>query len=271
MNRGLLEKTVREVFLGTLAYGGAALTTEALLAYVLPTLQPEIASAWLRIGFIQGFLKAMLGTQVGDSVGPGVFIAMPWVHPVLLAILWAHQITFSTRMPVAEVERGTIDVLLGQPVSRLEVYGHESAVWLLSGLALVAMTALGNFLGAYAARQDTFVPAGRLLPLLGNLYCLSIAVGGIGYLLSTLSDMRGRAIGWALAVVLASFLLNFLAQFWEAAHRVSFLSLMTYYRPADILGGERWPWADMGVLLAVGAATWAAGAVVFRHRDIRTV
>jgi ABC-type transport system involved in multi-copper enzyme maturation permease subunit len=271
MNRGLVEKTLREVWAWTLAFGCAAMVVEALLAYALPTFQQEISGAWFRIGFVREMFKALLGMDIADPVGPAVFTAIAWVHPLFLAILWAHQIAFAARMPAGEVERGTIDVLLGQPVSRMEVYVHESAVWLVSGAAIVGMALAGNLAGSHAVRGDVFPRAGSLVPLLCNLFCLNVAVGGIAYLISTLCNNRGKAIGWAFGVAVWSLLIAFLAQVWEAAGTVSFLSLMNYFRPGEILRDGRWPLADMAVLAAVAAVAWTAGAVVFRRRDILTV
>ena len=75
-----------------------------------------------------------------------------------------------------------------------------------------------------------------------------------------------------LAVVLASFLLTFLAEFWEPAKTISFLSLLNYYRPALVFQeGGAWPLGDMIVLLAIGGVFWTLGGVIFERRDICTV
>src|SRR5262249_41388428 len=98
-----------------------------------------------------------------------------------------------------------------------------------------------------------------------------LAVGGVTWLVSTASNRRGVAITVVFLLLLASFLLNFLAQFWEIAQRISFVGVMNYYRPFFILRDGTVAWRDMAVLLVVAVTTWSAAGVVLRRRDICTV
>jgi len=45
--------------------------------------------------------------------------------------------------------------------------------------------------------------------VMANFFGVYLAVGGIAFLVSALSDRRGRAMAVVFAIVLASFLLNF--------------------------------------------------------------
>jgi ABC-2 type transport system permease protein len=103
------------------------------------------------------------------------------------------------------------------------------------------------------------------------LYCVYIAIGGISFLVSSLSDRRGRAIAVVFAIVLVSFLLNFIAQFWEPAKRFAHLSVMTYYQPALILRSGEIPSTNIAVLIAIGTLTWLVAGEVNRRRSICTV
>ena len=71
--------------------------------------------------------------------------------------------------------------------------------------------------------------------------------------------------------MLASFLLNFLAQFQDWAKSLSWLSVMEYYRPAIIIQSGLFPWQDVKILLCIAATFWIAAGVTFRRRSICTV
>lgn len=271
MNRGLIEKTVREVWLATVLFGLALAGFEALLASVFADVFLQASDQLLQIKFLQSIWKGFFGMEVGSTIGPDMFASLAWVHPIVLALLWTHEITYWTRMPAGEVDRGTIDVLLSLPVSRTRVYVCESLVWLLAGLVVLCLGFVGNQVGGWFAAPEFRGPPGRITVVVANLYCLYIAVGGMACLVSTLSDRRGRAVGVVFGIVLVSFFLNFLAQLWGPAKSVAFLSVLNYYRPLLILRDSSWPVTDMLVLTAVGAAFWLAGAIVFARRDICTV
>ena len=271
MIRGLIGKTIREVWLSTLLFALAMVSFEALLAYMLPMFDERVLGQWLQLEFMQGMFKALLGTEVGSTIGPVAVASIAWLHPVVLALVWAQAITYCTRMPAGEVDRGTIDVLFGLPVSRTRVYVLESVVWLASGLVLLAIGLLGNLMGGWSLDPQAPVAPGQLIIVVINLYCLYIAVGSVAYLVSSLSGRRGRAVGIVFGIVLASYLLNSLAQFWGPAKSVAFLSLQYYYRPLLVLRETAWPVKDMLVLIAVGAVLWLAGAMIFARRDICTV
>jgi len=96
-------------------------------------------------------------------------------------------------------------------------------------------------------------------------------VGGLACLVSSFSNRRGRAITIVFLVLLALFLLNYLAQFWQPLEKIVFLSPLHYHRPVNVLGRGAWPWGDMGILLGVGGAMWFAGGIVFARRDLCTV
>jgi len=265
---GLIGKTIREVWLSTLLFALGLGAIEGMLASLLPTIYRQLPDQWLQIKFVQNMLKALLGTEVGSSVGPGVIAAIAWAHPIVLALVCAHTISFCTRVPAGEVDRGTIDVLLGLPISRTGVYLSESAVWLASGLAVIVTGLVGNFVGRWIYGSEQTGDSAQLVMVTANLYCLYIAVGGFTCLVSSMSDRRGWAVAVVFAVVLASFLLNFIAQFWIPAKSVSFLSVLSYYRPMFILRDSTWPVTDMVVLLGVGSILWGLGAIVFARRDI---
>ncbi len=270
MNRGMINKAVREIWLTTLLFGLALLIVEAVLAYALPTFLEEFATQFLQLQFFQTILRALLGTDVGNVIGPETFQSIAWVHPAVLTIVWAHGVIGCTRVPAGEIDRGTIDVLFGLPVSRWGLYLGETSVWLGSGVLVIAMGIAGNRIGGALVSAEG-PDLARLLVVAANLYCLFVAVGGVACLVSAASDHRGRAIATVFGIVLASFLLSFLAQFWEPAQSVSFLSVLNYYQPIFILQGTASGLGDMVVLVVFGSVLWFVGGLLFARRDICTV
>src|SRR4029077_7545173 len=151
MNRGLLMRAWRESWPATLLLGLVLVVVEAALAFILPKFGAQMSQQWLQLDFARGIMQAMLGSEIGDRLGPDMFQAMAWVHPVPLALIWAHAIVSCTRVPAGEVDRGTADVLLGLPVSRWEVFFSETSVWLVCGAAIHAAALAGNLLGGLGA------------------------------------------------------------------------------------------------------------------------
>ena len=271
MMRGLLSKSFREVWLATLLFSLGLFAVLALLTFILPQIQGSIGAVFSKLPFVKGLLSALLGTQLGDQINAQTMQAFLWVHPVVLALVWAYEIMICTRLPAGEIDRGTIDILFSLPVSRWKVYLAETIVWLAGGIVLLVMALLGHLYLASEMPSATRPPVSQVFVILSNFYCVYLAVGGMTFLISSCSSYRGRAVGTIFGIVLASFLLNFLAQFWEPAKQAASLSVMTYYRPAQVLLKGGMPYGDMTVLLLIAFLAWGLGGIIFSRRNLCTV
>jgi len=269
--RGLFAKTIRETWLATLLFGGGLLLAMALLTHILPQVQEGLNTVFSEMPFVGMLVNALLGTDMGQEITPQVMSAILWVHPVVLTLVWAHEITFCTRVPAGEIDRGTIDILLGLPVSRRTVYLSETAVWLASGAIVLSLGLVGHLIRAPGMPDEVRPAMSRIVLVMINFYCVYITIGGVTFFVSALSDRRGRAVAVVFAIVLASFLVNFLARFWEPAEQIAFLSVMEYYQPANTLRTGAFPVGDAITLLVVGIATWLLGSEVFARRSICTL
>lgn len=271
MIAGLLRKTLRETWKPTLLFGMALFVVEALITAVLPTLQTGLNDILTTLPFIRTFIQALLGSDLGENITAQMLQSIAWVHPVVLAIVWAQEIVFCTRVPAGEIDRGTIDVLLSWPATRRRVLACEMAVGLASGAWLLAMGFAGNRLSEFASSAEAHPPTSRVFIVLVNLYCVYIAIGGLACFVSTMSDHAGRAMAVIFAIVLASFLLSFVAQFWRPAAQLLSLGILSYYKPAQILATGNVSWGDMALLATVGAILWLAACETFARRNICTV
>ena len=271
MNRGLLRKAWQETWTVTALCGLGLILFEAVEGYTLVTLQSEVSVILSQFPVLEKLLRMLVGAdRTLGQLGPDAFPAIAWAHPLALVLIWTHAVTCCTRVPAGEVDRGSIDVLLGLPVSRWQLQVNESFAWVASGAGLLLMFVAGNRLGNALAHGPR-IELWRLASLAGNLFCLYVAVGGLAWLVSALSDRRGRAASVVAAFVLFSFLLSYLAPFWNVAEQFSFLSVLHYYVPLKVLREGLCPVRDMLVLGGLGAALWAAGGIVFARRDLSTL
>ena len=270
MMRGLMRKSWRETRLTTFGLGlGAGLVT-GILTYVLPHLMGGLNDFVLQVPFIRSMVSAMMGVDISTGLTTTMLLSVMWTHPVLLALIWSHAILLCARYPAGEIDQGTIDILLGWPVSRRAVWRAHTSVWLLSGV-LVVGAALAGYGVATLSLEPAARPSGvRVAMAAVNLFALYLAAGGATLVASSLASRQGHATGTGFAVVAGSFLLNFLVPYSKTADAVSFLGLMEYYRPALILRDGVLPLGDIVALVTVAAVFWVAGMEITARRDIMT-
>jgi ABC-type transport system involved in multi-copper enzyme maturation permease subunit len=271
MNRGMLLRGLRELLPTTLLLALVLMIIEVALGFILPKFGAQMTQEWLQMDFARGIMQAMVGAEIVGRMGTQMFHSMAWVHPVVLALIWAHAMISGTRVPAAEVDHGTVDVFLSLPVSRWEVFISETVVWLGCGVLVLSAGLAGNLLGGLSLPVALRPVPNRLFIVMVNLFCLYLAAGGLACLVSAFSDRRGRALTTIFVLLLFLFLLNYLAQFWHPLEKFAFLSPLHYHRPVNVLINGTWPWKDIGILAGAGAVLWLCGGIVFARRDLCTV
>jgi ABC-type transport system involved in multi-copper enzyme maturation permease subunit len=269
--KGLLRKIFLEVRWPVLFLGIGLALIMALLTGLLPKVLGDIDKVFEKLPFVKPLITALLGMDPGKGFTAQMMQAFLWVHPTVLALIWAHDLMYCSRMPAGEIDHGSVDFLLGLPISRWKLYLTETAGWILSGLFILGVGFCGHLLASSALQPRMHPGAYATFGIMMNLMAVYVAVGALAFLISCSSNRRSRAVGIMFAILLMSFLLNFVAQFWDPAKTVSFLSVMRYYRPAVVIQSGKFPLADVGILLGVAAVFWTAGGVIFRRRSICTV
>jgi len=270
LNYGLLLRAWRETLGATLVFMIIIGSFGGLLSYALPRVQERFMSR----GFIPPGLVQLRNTMMGvDSSASGVAeiaYTMAWSHPVIVALLFAHAIIVTTRVPSGEIQSGTLDVLLGLPISRWELFISETVAWFATASLVVGSMFAGSYIGSFWVKPENQPDWSIMGIVLANLAMVYMVIGVCGLLASVFSDSRGRAVLFVLIFAAASVLINYLELLWEPAKRISFLSVLHYYRPALILREAAWQWKDMAILGGASVALWTLAGVKLARRDLTT-
>ena len=271
MLRGLFEKNVREVWrvvaITCVALGAAM----GLLVRILPQFDEGLNEIMLQIPFVRVIISGLMGIDVSSGLAPQMLLVIVWSHPIVLAIVWGTAVVLSTRVPAAEIERGTIDVLMSWPVSRSAVYLSETIVCVCAGVLLLLSGALGFLVSGSTLPAELRPNALNTTLTVVNLFALYLAIVGTVQCITAACDRRGKAMGIAIAFLLASFLVSFLSTLWPPAERIVFASIVHYYRPAQVMLTGRLPVWDVVVLVIWGTCLWVIGGVIWNRRSVLTV
>lgn len=269
---GLLQKIWVEVRWPVLFFSLGLFSVMSVLTALLPKILANMNQFFDKMPMIRPLLTALLGVDPGNQASAQISQAFLWVHPTVLSLIWAHEVMYCSRVPAGEVDRGTADFLLCLPLSRWEIFWAETVGWLVSGTCIILSGYAGHLLISLTIQPDMRLSVLKSMTVIVNLSAVYLAIGSFSFFVSTMSNRRGRAIGIVFTVLLASFLLNFLAQFQDWAKFISpWLSVMAYYRPAIIIQSGEFPWFDIAVLVFISGLIWLASGFVFHYRSICTV
>lgn len=242
-------------------FGLAAICAVQLAVY------PSVSSS-------AGGLKAMLD-QYPEALrkafrldayasGPG-FLNAELFSMMFPLVLTAVALGAAAAATAGEEERGTADLLFAMPVTRGRVLIAKTIsmvieVAVVAGVATVAVV-VGSQLASLSVETVNVLAATLTTTLLGLVF------GTLGLLFGVVTGRRAAAIGGALALALAAFLINVLAPMadWLAPWQKA--SPFYWAQDSDPLSTGA-NWSMIGLMAAISVALVAVSVAVFDHRDI---
>ncbi len=254
-------------WLGLAAISGIFLF-EIILAKTISEFDTSAIEAVLKIPFVARAWKTLLGSDVVGMISGTGLASIGAAHPFVYLVSAAVLLSECTRVIVGEIDRGSADMLLGLPTTRVAIYLSSTFVWMAWGAALCLTALLGLRIGVQLSPLFEPVDFPRILALLPNMFALYCAIGGLATGVSAFLTRRGRAVAIVLAYLLISFAVNFLAQIWAPMGWLARCGVLYYYQPLEQVKSGAIAWDDIGILVAIGGIAWIAGLIRYTTRDI---
>ncbi|MFJ7068247.1 ABC transporter permease subunit [Streptomyces sp. NPDC101115] len=190
-------------------------------------------------------------------------------HPFWIALQLTAVGSLAAAAVAADVESGTIELVMVRPVTRTRLLAERAAALLLASAALTAAATLTVAVGvALSPEIHAEVGIGGVFAagLMG--YGFALCLIGPALAVSAAGRRRAQVLGAVIAIGAVGFAVNFIALAWEPAAPLRFISPFHYYTPGDALARGAVLWPRLAVLAGVGAAGLLTAHVLLRRRDL---
>ncbi|HJQ28690.1 MAG TPA: ABC transporter permease subunit [Rubrobacter sp.] len=258
----LVSHSVRMLSRGVLIWGAAIGLYSAALVASFTTLEGSAEQLnQLMQAYPKGLMEAFGITDLADPanyMNSQVFAFGP------LALSFFPIMVLSGALAGAE-ERGTIDILLGNPLPRWQlVIGSfiATAVSLLAICAVVGLLTWGT-----AVLMDVDLSVRQVAEAVLNMWPICLLTGALALLCSALFHRRGLAIAIPAFLLFGMYLLDTIGRASEDLEDLRPLSVFDYYGSAIENGID---WTHFGSITLVALALVLLAVLVFRRRDIYT-
>jgi len=265
LNTTLLKKCLNEARLLLAALGALLFVVCWLRVFIVSRLQMSQFAAIVEQLWDQ--FKDVWPVPLDQLLSYTGRIAVGYNEPVIVFGVSLFAIARGSDVVSGELGRGTLEMLLAQPVSRLQVL-YTQALVTLGGLAILCgLTWAGTGAGVYTTQVKEDIPPPTLklpglklsiplslskpekikvpmrertrlvyfVPGALNLFCLGVAVAGFSTLVSSLDRYRWRTIGIVVATYVISIVLKLLGQTIAEVAWLQRLSLFTAYEPQKFI------------------------------------
>ncbi|HEX2129680.1 MAG TPA: ABC transporter permease subunit [Solirubrobacterales bacterium] len=207
------------------------------------------------------------------NIGSGSLFTLPGAitlgiqHPLALAMLGIFAVGSASTAIAGERARGTLEVLLARPISRIGLY-LSILLALLTVVLVVLVAILGGMVGGSALIGSLDELDLSQLPLVVlNGFGLWAAFTTFGMAMTVTFDRPGPALGLSLAYVLLNYFLEILGSLWTDVAWTQEYSLLHHFNPGEILTGDLDP-LDLVIVCVAALIPLVYALVVFPRRDL---
>jgi ABC-2 type transport system permease protein len=221
----------------------------------------------------QGRIQMLRMMGITEEPSSLSLIMASWSHPFIFLLISIWAIGRGSAAVAAEVERGTMDLLLSRPIPRW-VYLSSSVIVSLAGLLILAgaLMAGASMAVHYNVLRERPAPFAMLRPAV-NLAALGLPIYGYTLLASALDFVRWRAtlIGSVLTLIgfvalVISLIPILQGMSWEPW--VERISIFKAYNPVQAVNGGETYQLHLAILSGVGISCIALAFAAFAVRDL---
>ena len=246
----------------------SALSFLEMYIALFPTLQKQAESmSKLLKDYPDSMLKAFnidKSSLTFEKVGQ--YLAMEqfsFVWPILVIVL---AVGFANYAFAGEKERGTIELLLSQPISRAKLFVSRYltgiiGIFLFSIVSILAILPLAKI-------HNISVQTKGVVMLLAISMLFAWAVYGLAFLASVIFSEKSKATFFVGGVLILSYVLNIVANLKESLHLLKYFSVFYYYNPTQAIDKINFLNGALPVFMAIIIVTFCIAIYWFKRQDI---
>ncbi|MER3416824.1 MAG: hypothetical protein C4297_11520 [Gemmataceae bacterium] len=260
--------------------------TQRITEELLPAFTQHLPIQVIKALLFQGpgrIVQTLMGGDTIDLQQPMDMLSVGYIHPLTQTILCIWAMGRAASALAGELDRGTLELLLAQPIARSRVIGTHLFVDLATIPLLCSSLYLGTVLGVSVFGLSG-IDLAAFTRALVNVAAFLFALSGGTMALSAMGRFRWKVLSWSLGVALVGFLVNLFGQMWPVLAPFRPLTMFYYYQPQLLILKDRW-WIPIsgpdlalgttayqvpfvGVLVFGGLLGYAVALGVFTRRDL---
>ena len=258
----LVSHTLRMQLRGVIIWGAALGMYSAAMVASFTAIEGSAEQLnQLMEAYPKGMLEAFGVTDLGD---PANYLHSQVFGFAPLALSFFTIMALSAAVAGAE-ERGTMDVLLGNPLPRWQLVIGNFVAAALSLLAICAVVGLLTW--GMAVLVDVELSVRQVAEAVLNLWPVCIMFGALALLCSALFHRRGLAIAIPAFLLFGMYLVDTIGRASEDLEDLRPYSVFYYYGSAIEHGVD---WMDFSGITLVALALVLLAVLIFQRRDIYT-
>ena len=208
-------------------------------------------------------------SEVATHVGR---VALAFVDPVVVLTATVWGVTRGSDAVSGQLERGTLEMILAQPIPRRALYSTQAIATICGGFCLCVILYASIFtaiqFGPWAGKVNPL----QFLPPALNVFGLMVCMSGLAAGVSACDSYRWRTIGILCAFYITSLLTKLVGRLSETLNWAGYLSVFNAYEPQQLVGGEWSDWQLLlqynGILIGIGITSYVIGGYIFSKRDL---
>jgi ABC-2 type transport system permease protein len=229
-------------------------------------------------------------TQMASGAGQ---IAAEYDDPVVLLLMTVWAISRGSDTVSGELNRGTMEMVLAQPVTRTSVVATQGIVTVAGAVLLGLAAWLGTCTGLATVTLESPIEPRVFVPAALNLTALGVFLAGLTTMISAGTNYRARTIGIVGGFYAVSMVIKIVGRMAPGWGWLSYTSFFTPFEPQLLVGDRARAWAlwvetfpisaagepitptyELGglgydsVLIGLGLVCYIVASIVFSSRDL---
>jgi ABC-2 type transport system permease protein len=205
-------------------------------------------------GFVSG------GTTLIGAVATGLYGMIVLMFPLIFYVILGNKLV------AGYVDRGSMAYLLATPNKRMKIALTQALVmWVSIGILITYVTVA--IMVSSALIHPGRLDIGKLVLMNVAIYFLHMAISGICFFASCISDDTKRSFTIGAGIPIVFFLIQMLANMGGKLENLKYFTIFTLFNTADIIGGKSVV-LPISILIIVAIVLYGIGIYIFSKRDL---
>ena len=185
--------------------------------------------------------------------------------PIIVLVL---TVSLGSSFLSGEVDEGTIEILLAQPLSRSKIYFSKY----IAGFLIISIFVLASVFSVipFALLHDVDINLKSHLMVAGIGLLFSLAIFSVSMMFSSMFSDKGKSTSISAGIMLGMYALNLFSSLKESAENLRYVSFFYYFDFQAAMLDHKIALLNVCVFLGVILICSIVGMVVFVKRDFAT-